>query len=811
MRLPQTLSRTDSGHDNTELKSIVVLFFSSLARIPVLLIDAFRPGPKARFGIYLKRWAIMLVFLPLFLTLQVMHWIGFILDELFFPSYHHINIRRPVFIIGPPRSGTTHLHRVLARDTHRFTTFSTWELFLAPSIIQKKVLRLILDLDRRLDRPLVRLVYHIEGLLLQQTDSMHPSTFKDPEEDYFLMCMTLSCSGLFLLFPTNRRFWRYAFFDKRLPERDKQLTLLFYKVCLKKHLFMATQNKRFLSKNASFNPWLEHLEQTFPDASFLVCMRDPLKNIPSMLSVANAARYAFGGPRSDPVFNEHMFRLMKHHYRVLLHVLPRLSIEKWKLVPIQQLHRQLRSCIWNIYDHLDLFIKPDFDQTLVKLDQKSRNFKSSHRYTLKHFGLDESMMKREFQFAQDLLQSALKSMQTLPSELPGPAADSESGSKPDIGSTVYRETASIRNERSEPCRILILSDAIPDRNGVGTYYRDLMDYLNEFVGQVEMIPAKANCAFRVSGLSMRMPGDYTQRIHFPNIPRIERRVKEVRPDVIVAPTLGPFGFFAYALAKRYKTRLIVGHHTAYDKLTQLYWSGVRAHVSTRFMENMSRFLMRSADAVVATADDMAMDALKSGAKKVCCVGTTVAKPFFQQVHQPYSGEIKTILYAGRLAAEKNVWAVLDAARSCPNQTFLIAGEGPERKALEVKAKILSNVRLLGWLSREQLLHQIDRSDLLVLPSHIESFGTVALEGMARCRPVLVSHQCGILEWPELADGLYRIREKETLASAMKRITSDDPETRKQKIESAYNLTRKTNEQTLSQWLDILYGNACEIA
>ncbi|MDZ7723538.1 MAG: glycosyltransferase family 4 protein [candidate division KSB1 bacterium] len=355
------------------------------------------------------------------------------------------------------------------------------------------------------------------------------------------------------------------------------------------------------------------------------------------------------------------------------------------------------------------------------------------------------------------------------------------------------------------CRIVVLSDAIPDRNGVGTYYRDLMAYLGELSHHVEMIPAKANCYFRQSGISLRMPGDYTQRINFPNIIRIARRMGEIKPDVIVAPTLGPFGAFAYILSRRHHIRFIVGHHTAYDKLTQMYWKGLRAFVSRNCLQSLSRFLMRSADAVVATAEEMAQEAKQVGAKQVHCVGTSISKDFFHKEIRPFSGKIKTVLFAGRLASEKNIWALIEAAEVCPNQKFLIAGEGPERPALQKKAETLDNVKLLGWLTRKQLLEQIDAADMLILPSHIESFGTVALEGMARGRLVLVSQHCGILQWPELAQGLYSIQEDETLAGALKRIAGDVPHTLQAKAETAYQITRAVNDQTLTHWQTILQG------
>jgi hypothetical protein len=40
---------------------------------------------------------------------------------------------------------------------------------------------------------------------------------------------------------------------------------------------------------------------------------------------------------------------------------------------------------------------------------------------------------------------------------------------------------------TQELRLVLISDAIQDRNGVGTYYQDLAAHLQRYVGQVEVI------------------------------------------------------------------------------------------------------------------------------------------------------------------------------------------------------------------------------------------------------------------------------------------------------------------------------------
>ncbi|MFT4901153.1 MAG: hypothetical protein ACI81V_000420 [Lentimonas sp.] len=66
----------------------------------------------------------LLLAYPLFLGLQLIHWLGFLIDELCYPHYRRIEVKAPLFIAGIPRSGTSFVHRTLASDPS-FTSMTT--------------------------------------------------------------------------------------------------------------------------------------------------------------------------------------------------------------------------------------------------------------------------------------------------------------------------------------------------------------------------------------------------------------------------------------------------------------------------------------------------------------------------------------------------------------------------------------------------------------------------------------------------------------------------------------------------------------
>ena len=63
--------------------------------------------------------------------------------------------------------------------------------------------------------------------------------------------------------------------------------------------------------------------------------------------------------------------------------------------------------------------------------------------------------------------------------------------------------------------------------------------------------------------------------------------------------------------------------------------------------------------------------------------------------------------------------------------------------------------------------------------------------------------CGILAWPELAEGLHTIRKDESVASALRRIRDLPEEENRARGRRAREATCRMNERAIRQWLDLL--------
>lgn len=354
---------------------------------------------------------------------------------------------------------------------------------------------------------------------------------------------------------------------------------------------------------------------------------------------------------------------------------------------------------------------------------------------------------------------------------------------------------------STPLRVAFFSDSLPERNGTGAYYHDLLTQLSprvEAAGIFQPLDMP-----RPPLLSWPMPGDPSQRLVTPNLRRIARGYRQLRPDIVVSITPGPFGLLGLYHARRSKAAFISAFHTDFEQLARIYWRPLTRSFCNFYLNNANRFLCKRSAAVLVNNSHLQKDVEALGAPAVEIMGTPIQPLFLEKPLSPYPQNLQKICFAGRLAPEKNIDRIIDAAAQLPEIEFLIGGDGPLRQKLEAQAASLKNVTFHGWLSREKLIHLIDQSALLLLPSKIETFGSVALEAMARGRPALVSANAGIHDWPQLQEGLFSYDQQRPLIDALREILALPHDHLRQKAEAARTAAEALNHQTVQQWLDVL--------
>lgn len=334
-----------------------------------------------------KRIGVLMLAYTGYMSVELGVWLGFLLDEIFFRDYQETEIKQPVFILGNPRSGTTFLQRLLARDEATFNTMRTWEMLLAPSITMREIVGALSALDLRLGNPVHRLMGMLEETW-QEDNVVHKIALRAPEEDEYLLVHIFSTLKIWLYAAMLDETERYTYFDSRMPEDEKHNMMRFYKQSLQRHLYAhRDSDKHYLAKNPQFTPMIDTLYEYFPDIKIIYLVRNPLDMIPSYISLKEKEWRLLGNPMEKYASREYVLDMAEHWYRYPLDRLAEAPENSYILVNFNDLVDEAARTVAEIYERFGLEINPTFAQILQKAARNARNHESEHNYALEEMGL----------------------------------------------------------------------------------------------------------------------------------------------------------------------------------------------------------------------------------------------------------------------------------------------------------------------------------------------------------------------------------------------------------------------------------------
>jgi hypothetical protein len=343
-----------------------------------------------------RRVLFLALFYGIFPLAAMITWIGWLLDGVFFRGYRSQPVREPVFIVGNPRSGTTFLHRLMANDARTFTYFRLWEVLLAPSITNRKVIKALAAFDRRLGNPLHKRIAVWEARTLGQV-YMHRMALHEADEDAGMLVYIWSGAFIMVFFPFFEEVSPYLHFDTQLPASERERIMAFYAKCLRRHLYAhQAGEKRLLSKNPVFSPMIGSLRETFPDAKIIYLARNPLETVPSLASYLDYFVKLSTEEESEFPFFDFVRDTAAHWYRYPLAYLEQAPPDSYIIVRYDDLVRDPEQTIIDIYHRFGFDISPEFAQQLKQEAEKARRFQSTHVYSLEEFGTTREQLVEEF-------------------------------------------------------------------------------------------------------------------------------------------------------------------------------------------------------------------------------------------------------------------------------------------------------------------------------------------------------------------------------------------------------------------------------
>jgi omega-hydroxy-beta-dihydromenaquinone-9 sulfotransferase len=326
-------------------------------------------------------------------VLKIAVFTGMFLDRIFFYKINSYQLKRPIIIVGNPRSGTTFLHRYLIRNKIGMGG-ELWKL-LYPSIILQKMVRPFLPLLEKISPTRHHsTVAHKTSLQSIETDDA--SIFFRFFDGFFLYGFIMSWADDDL----------FSWFDPK--ERDMSKRDYKWLRSIWTRTLIDSNTDRYIGKLFSVSTNVPSFLESFPDAKILYMVRDPLSVIPSGLSLVTGVldkRFGFWNLPEDQ--RAHFINRL---YKALIELQVRF-VTDWNsgvidrnrvmLVHFDDLMQNFDSLMTEIVEFVghtpDGVMIADIQETA----KKQREFKSKHEYDLSKFGLSKNQIKKDAKIIYD--------------------------------------------------------------------------------------------------------------------------------------------------------------------------------------------------------------------------------------------------------------------------------------------------------------------------------------------------------------------------------------------------------------------------
>lgn len=300
------------------------------------------------------------------------------------PEIAQQEIRRPLFILGLPRTGTTLLYGLLAEDPANRAPLS-WEID-QPSPPAETA---TYETDPRIATTKAR--FDQVDQLAPGFQAIHPVGALLPQE-----CIVTTASEFMSI--RFQMCFNCESYDDWLLDQDMGPTYAHHKRFLQ-HMQSRHECERWILKSPGHLGPLDALFETYPDAMIVQTHRDPIRVIPSVAHLEYTMRLV----SSDDVDASQVGRQMLSVWSKLLTQ----GMESRARHPEREkqiLDLSMRevvsdpvACVARIYDHFGLELSDEARQRMhryVELHPKDEF--GTHRYSLEAFGLEEEAVNSAF-------------------------------------------------------------------------------------------------------------------------------------------------------------------------------------------------------------------------------------------------------------------------------------------------------------------------------------------------------------------------------------------------------------------------------
>ncbi|CAK9094265.1 PAPS-dependent sulfotransferase Stf3 [Durusdinium trenchii] len=256
------------------------------------------------------------------------------------PETCDIPITRPIFILGFPRTGTTLLQRLMARDPDNRVTYM-WEM--QQPALPEKLDRSGEDVRLKRAKSRLKLVTYVAP----QLHKLHPMNAENPEECAALMANTLVSPAF------------------ALPARATEIG--------------------------------SEADPVFPDARIIHTHRDPLKVVPSGCSLATAIERLLSDKANAHAVADRYLDFAQQTIDRAMKARDAIGADRVLDMQYEEVIADPVAAVERVYSFCGLDVKPAHREEMRRwLDENTQDKHGRHRYRLEDFGLTEERIADVF-------------------------------------------------------------------------------------------------------------------------------------------------------------------------------------------------------------------------------------------------------------------------------------------------------------------------------------------------------------------------------------------------------------------------------
>ncbi len=328
--------------------------------------------------------------------LRCFHAATLLLDRIFFPGYRHVEVKRPVFIIGHPRSGTTFLHHLLT-GTNEAAAFPCWHI-LFPALT-----------GRALVGPLIRQLIRKGKTEVMPEWTGHAIDLDKVEEEEMLFLHNDDTQFV----PAGM----LGFDDREYPElrlhdqqpRERRFRSMRFLHGLFQRQIYSTGKGQIIAQTHFSTHRLKTMLEFYPDAKFIYILRDPHHVVPSFLSLLhNSIQFRWGLDKIPQEvlqrYNQRRYQAMIDLYRYFHDLRKRgeAPADRVMVLPYEQLRNDMEATFTRIVAFTGIQVSAQLREKVAARAAAQQQYQRRHTVKdLAEFGLSHEQIDKDFAFLQE--------------------------------------------------------------------------------------------------------------------------------------------------------------------------------------------------------------------------------------------------------------------------------------------------------------------------------------------------------------------------------------------------------------------------